>query len=345
MPIGRNLEETDVFSFASPAKRREFVEALSKFYGKPFSLAGYGDLGFSHTSRKVVVAAPDGQRFVLKRKAFYCRSPEQLQSAAAVQQRVAYATGLAPSLVAGADGSLYFYHEGVPHFLTREVEGRQYNGSLGNGIASSAALARVHLSLCGALGELDPIRPKLSTRSDLEAAKFAGLVGTRVRCSDSAEEKSAQLELIERTLAKLNAAADSAREATESWIHGDPNPFNFLFDLGRTTGLNDFDNACFCCLERDIAIHFVTHTTIYYAGSTTSFRSEITTRAVPGELAAFADAYRSQSDLAIAWSSVPFHMAAHWLELMMLGVVRGDIALEHVCAKMAFLDRLLELKF
>lgn len=344
MSIGKNLEETDVLSFSNPAKREEFLRALSDFYGMSFSLAGYGDLGFSHTSRKVVVATPNAQRFVLKRKALYCRSPEQLRAAAAVQQRAAAATGFVPPLVAGTDGSLYFRHHGVPHFLTREVAGTHYNGSRANGIASAAALAGVHSSLHGSLGELDSLRPRLSTSSQREAAKFAELVEERVRSSDAPEQLSAHLELVKRTVVDLAAAAESARDATPSWIHGDPNPFNFLFHRGQVSGLNDFDNACFCCLERDIAIHLVTHTTIFYAGSTTSFRSEITTRVVPADLSAFAEAYRSHSDLPIAWSSVPFHMAAHWLELMMLGVVRGDIALERVGAKTDFVYRLLELE-
>ena len=112
-------------------------------------------------------------------------------------------------------------------------------------------------------------------------------------------------------------------------IHSDPSPFNMVFDQNRVTGLFDFDNIGIGKIERDAAIGLVTTSCINYLGTTSTLSQVIQNSINTDSARHYFAGYKRKKEIT---NKLKYNIAKeavfHWLELMMLGLVRGDFPLE-----------------
>ena len=339
--IGNNLESSDVLGFRSYEALKEFVALVSEYYGRRLIASNsFEPSSFSHTSRKLILDGSDGSHYFLKQKPFYCKSEEALADFAYIQSRAARALDFVPPLIPGAEG--YFLKLGSEYyFLTPLIEGRGFSGKLAESRSSSEALARFHTAMRD-IGEGDPQR--LSSRNMLrpavEALKFVSLAkGQKGRDT----HQISQLEHIERAIRGLEGdyAASAGEQRSRMWVHGDPGPFNFLFQESRVVGLNDLDNICVSSAERDLAILLLTQTAIQYGGGTSSLSASVLTKGDTKRRAVMRREYSKHAgSIEIDDRSLAFHLQMHWLELMALGIVRGDLAPSSAVAALGMLEDL-----
>lgn len=115
------------------------------------------------------------------------------------------------------------------------------------------------------------------------------------------------------------------------WLHGDFAPTNILFQQDNVVAANDFDNVTYGVLAHDIAECLITHCDINYAGSTSSLRAPIRTKIDVNRMKGMVDSYIESYGLKKHdIIDMPKQMILIWIELMSLGLARGDFSLRDV---------------
>lgn len=341
--LGRNLENSDIVIFSTKQDRDEFQSDLVSFYRLSLSLdSSEGPISFSHTSRKMILLDAHGTSYVLKQKPFYCKSPEHCLAFVHVQQAAAERTQIVPRIVQGADGEHFFSWKGELYFLTPRIRGRVFNGSFSDSEECASAIAHLHDSLHDLNLDYASNLPRYTlTDSSREARKFVNLMLTQPLAQKEPDRYRSTadqiMDIVDDVERSLRAVLVRQPVLMHQWIHGDPGPFNFVMFDGSVAAINDFDNVGIGSVNRDLAILFITQTAVYYKGATSSLRLPILKRLDSDRLLAMWQAYVRRAVRSTPNAEVlPYEMALHWLELMGLGLVRGDYSIDDVTDALPF---------
>jgi hypothetical protein len=345
--IGGNLENSDLLTFATKRERDDFQVEVTAFYRMPLRLdSSDGVASFSHTSRKMILLDEGGSAYILKQKPFYCRSREHCLAFMYVQQSAARNTEIVPKIIAGHSGEAFFSWRGEIFFLTPRIPGRVIDGSIEESVQCALALADLHGALDGLELSCAPGHPLYPiTRSAEEARKFVAMMLDR-----SAESKSSEIFVsVAKQLYETIDGVDQnyrwqlMKSPIEEprWNHGDPGPFNFVLSGGKVVAINDFDNVNVGRLARDVGILLLTQTGVFYKGATSSLRRPILQRLDVARLQAMWANYRDRGSYrGVGVEALPYEMALHWIELMGLGLVRGDYSVGDVIEALPFAEKI-----
>jgi Ser/Thr protein kinase RdoA (MazF antagonist) len=318
--IGDVLESDDL-ALHNFNERTLVIPVLSEIYGIQFSDDTVDrSASPSATSKKAVIHDADGNRYFLKQKAFYCDNPESLRVAAAVQTFLSEKLSEVPPIVQTAKGSFYSHFGERVYQLTPYYEGQHYTGSVNQSIASARQLAVLHK----AAADLS-LEPSRSISSEAEALKFVDWIRNRKDLPQPGLVAQVTTRL-EEEIRRLNTGSSHGRNA---WLHGDYAPFNLVFEGNNVIGINDFDNCGFGPIARDVAYCLLTHCGIYFLANTSSFNRPILTNLDTPRMKAMLEEYVSVNPLSHEdLNELGAQVAVQWLELLGLGILRGDYYLE-----------------
>ena len=139
---------------------------------------------------------------------------------------------------------------------------------------------------------------------------------------------------------KVNTANNS--QLVHIIIHGDFSPFNMVFNETGIVAANDFDNCGHHPRIRELGEAIMTFCDgINYAGSTSSYRRPISTRFNIVKAKVFFSAYLARIEQPLTQEELltfPSEMKTLWVELMALGLVRGDFNFYDVSQGLGFLN-------
>lgn len=146
-------------------------------------------------------------------------------------------------------------------------------------------------------------------------------------------------------LARLEACTLKALEAgwrslPSYFVHGDCNPWNFIFDEhDGVASIVDFDNCDFQSRLHDLAEAVVTFSALEYLADSTSF-ARIQPKQLNTEASlAFLSAYNSTFALTDSeLACLPYAITAVYIELFSLGLIRGDFGIDQVADILSLAD-------
>jgi Ser/Thr protein kinase RdoA (MazF antagonist) len=223
---------------------------------------------------------------------------------------------------------IIFTKEGSPYaqigedffLLTKYVEGDFFIEKLEQSVNCASALGEMHKTAL----------EKLPSQSD-----FIDSTEETLRFIDMAEGLNfPSLDLKRSILNKMRESAAKYKATNigkKGWLHGDFSPFNMVFKGDQLIAVNDFDNVAFGVLARDLAECLLTHTGINYAGTTSSLRTPIRRTIDSSRMKAMYIAYLEKNPISSSeLVDLPNQMVLIWLELMVLGLLRGDFSLRDV---------------
>ncbi|MBN8549448.1 MAG: phosphotransferase [Deltaproteobacteria bacterium] len=320
---GEVLEKRDVALFLK-SERDLFLPFLDSAYGVRFRNSPVQrSEAVSFTTSKAVLELEDGSKVFLKRKPEYCSSMEHLSNSSAFQNYLSSCVPWVPRIVPTASGNSFAHLGQRIYFITPYIEGTLFSGATEESTACARVLAQMHRASLA--WEAAPSGTPVDSQQ--VALYFVEGIG-KVKFPDRVLRSTIQTAMAEHARRYAVPLSDSIRCA---WTHGDFAPFNVVFRRNEVVAVNDFDNVAYGPLARDLAITLLTHCGIYYFGSTSGFNTPISTYIDHDRMVKMLEAYEEVLPLSVdERAALPRHMALHWLELMGLGLIRGDFALNDV---------------
>lgn len=319
---GYNLIDDDV-ALSQYSERKWIIEALSDEYKINFSDESVcQSKSASYTSPKGIISDDCGNLYFLKEKPAYCSTPERLHSAAMVQSYLSKHVNFVVPIIQTADGSPYALISNRHYLVTPYIEGRYFNGSVSDSIEAVRAVAYCNNALSKFSLEYNEILdPSKEVRSFVEGFCACSFPDQKLL----KEVSSSILRFVDQLdIEKLNGLP-------LGWIHSDPGPFNYVFRKNQVVALNDFDNAAYGPVVRDLAISLITNCTIYYLANTSSFNSPISRFIDEQRMQKMLDQYIGIRQIGSQeLAALPTVASLHWLELISLGLWRGDFSLSEV---------------
>lgn len=319
---GSPLNVHDIL-FCNAEERRRHLRILGELYGMTFTqeiLPAPGSL--SLTSLKCIVSTEEGSRYFLKQKAAYCSEERQLAKSALLQRVASEQMTCVPRIIHTAGTSNPHASIGNRAFLlTPYVDGYFFMGRPAQSFSCVETLGRIH-----AIG-MRLEKPDTDVLNSYE--ETCGWIERLGQIATT--DTSAKQDVLSRMkgMADLNLTRNAGRTG---WLHGDFAPYNMVFDKAdRVTAVNDFDNATYGPLARDVAECILTHCGIMYAGPSSSLRPPICTRLDTERGKRMLECYLGTTGIAAEdMVELREQFSLIWLELLSLGIVRGDFSFRDV---------------
>lgn len=320
---GQNLEVVD-FLVSGRREREDFLQRLADLYGISFQQrVDPVPAVVSFTSRKGILYDQDGRAYFAKQKPQYALEEQRLHDAARLQMTLSEHLAYVPPIIRTRQGQPYAQVHHATYFLTPYVAGDHYAGRRAQSLAAAYALGEMHATA----RRLLPPAPVVADSRE-ETHGFLALLA-RLAFPDQALQQA--------VMARMSAALHSLGPQDASlhgWLHGDFAPFNIVFHQESVRAVNDFDNVLYGPLSRDLAECVLTHCGVHYAGATSSLRPPIVTTLDSERARGMVQAYLQGSGLPPqVYTDLPSQVVCLWFELLALGLLRGDFALQDVaCA-------------
>lgn len=319
--IGDTIERVDLL-FILKNDRKVLLPILEDQYGIQFNTDPIPDRiqSISFTSRKCIISDLKGKEYFLKRKPQYSLREPQKTRAASLQISLASNLDYVPKIIGTKYGSPYANIGSSFFLLTPFVNGGFFIGRIEQSDACASALGEIHRV---ASQILDPQKDFID--STQETLNFISMVkGLDFPNNDLKTSVLDEMQI-------LTEQFHSTNDGEKGWLHGDFSPYNMVFNGNTVIAINDFDNVTYGPLARDVAECILTHTDINYAGATSSLRAPIRTTIDMSRMIKMLKTYLltnpiSKNELV----DFPNQMSLLWLELMSLGLLRGDYSLTDV---------------
>jgi Ser/Thr protein kinase RdoA (MazF antagonist) len=277
----------------------------------------------SATSRKVVVES-GGERYFLKQVPWYADDARLLATSHQLQSHLFAAGRPVSRLVPAADGKTWVTVDGATFVLFEYAQGTRFRHGSGQVRGAARSLSWIHecgLPLEDALAEdwFDLV----SAHLDLAIEVRGGERGA-----------AATVALIEHLGDRLGSVRERARRA--GWyeqpdrpVHGDVNPWNFLFgEDDEVTAILDFDNCDRGKRVRDVGEGLLTFCGLRYAQDSTTFDQPFVADLRPDAASAFLAAYEAEAReplTPVELACIDCALDTVFVELAALGVIRGEV--------------------
>lgn len=326
--IGNTLNTIDTL-MTYKYERDRIIPQLRDLYRIPF-ISTTASVPFpSFTSRKCLLADENGNTYFLKEKPLYSTDEKQLKIASVLQLELSQQLSFIPQILLTERGDPYVRMGGRILFLTPFIDGDLFVGKLAQSISSARALDEMHkASRVIAPGlEIETTSESLTTMVDwAEALPFPDVI-----LKANVLSRMRQFGLKYRV----------SRNGAYGWIHADVAPYNTIYKGNDVIAINDFDNAMFGPLAKDLAITLLDHCALNYAGPTSSFRTPIRTKIDTERMSKMLATYLETSNNEISQlTDLPNQISSMWVEYMALGLLRGDFSLKDVSTALPFVDTL-----
>lgn len=322
---GNDLNTSDLF-LTSENEYRILGDVVEE-YGLGEVVGHMPALTYSTTSRKLILQTERG-RFFLKEKPDYCVEPDQLRLSAEFQDLLAEQTDFVPKIFRTTKGERYFRRGSKTFLVTKFIEGRHFSGSHCDIQSAGRALGIVH----NVSAKID-VGEAVVKHSRVDAARFLDMA-SNLPNSDDDRWKVKTMEGL-----SFHLPTQVSNDGLFIINHGDFAPFNAVFDESQMLALNDFDNVGFYLRTRDVADGLLTYCGgINYAGVSSSMRSPISHRIDREKIAIFLAAYfeGAQEFTGEEELNLVDEIINRWIELMALGLVRGDFSYKDVYTSLSF---------
>lgn len=292
----------------------------------------------STTSRKAIVETDRGV-FFLKEKPKYCCDPDSLTLTADFQSYLADRSSFVAPVINSKDQQVYTSIGTRIFLLTEFREGRVFRGNMEDVASAGDTLAQIH-NLSNRYPHDSRYPEKLSFDESTSFIQMAaGLPNT-----EQDPFKETVLSRLKEILARNRIDASTSSRLLHIICHGDFSPFNMVFGSNSEgiIAVNDFDN-CGCHPRiRDLAESMLTFCdAINYAGNTSSYRRPISRRFNLAKAQTLFQAYSNKIEKPLSseeLAALPREMKTLWIELMALGLVRGDFNFYDVLQALKFPD-------
>lgn len=334
---GNTLVSSDILIFENVHRRNIFLKKLKKAYGIEFKEDFGTPQNPSFTSRKAILFGLAGEKYFLKMKPDYSLSEPQKTASALMQDFLSKRLSYVPRIIKTKDGSSFYVKiGGKTFFLTPYIEGNYFFGTPEQSFACARALGEIHRSLLDFSFPEGESTPLDSTE---ETLKFIKMV---------AELSFNNQELKRDVLQKMRKLCDkfaSTNQGKISWLHGDFSPYNMVFgNQGDVRAVNDFDNVAFGLLARDIGECLLTHCGVNYAANTSSLKPPIRIIFDFNRMKEMLKIYLTYNPLnKNDFIDLPNQIVLVWLELLSLGLLRGDFLLNDVLIALSHCQEIYEL--
>jgi Ser/Thr protein kinase RdoA (MazF antagonist) len=326
---GSDLVSDDLL-WSRKADRDRFFSVLSDSYDFEFdeNQIDYPD-SFSNTSRKIILCEMRAKKkFLLKEKPIYCSEQKRRDYAASFQNYLAARLDFVPPIIQTTNGASFINISDRFYFLTPYVKGRIYSGSYEDSQVIAESLARIHklsMSFTGVSREHSVYHDNLLWISLAE----------KLECRDRQK-----LKRLLRRLLNINEYFRPPESLRLGAIHGDLSVFNVVFVNGNAGGvaaINDFDNASTGSLLQDLAECLLSSCGIYYYANTSRFNIPIQQGIDWERLKVMMRAYLSIYDQLLPdLDYLANAIILTWVELMCLGLIRGDFEPQDVLQTLDF---------
>lgn len=326
--IGYTLNSVDVF-MTDKRERDRIIPQLRDLYRIPF-ISAIASVPFpSFTSRKCLLTDEKGNTYFLKEKPLYSTDEKQLKIASTLQIELSQQLSFIPQIILTDRGDPYIKVGDKILFLTPFIEGDVFIGKLAQSLSSARALGKMHKT-----SEVIPPGSEIETTSKslivmvdwTEALAFPDVI------------------LKDKVLGRMRELGSKytvSQNGVYGWIHADVAPYNTIYKGDDVIAINDFDNAMYGPLAKDLAITLLDHCAINYAGPTSSFRAPIRTVIDTERMDKMLVAYLETSNNKISQlGDLPNQISSMWIEYMALGLLRGDFSLRDVSIALPFADTL-----
>lgn len=316
---GNTLESTDIL-FTLQKERNDLLQILSDEYGISF-IDKFSEMNLaSFTSLKRIILDEEGNKYFIKQKPSYSLKEPQRTHSAVMQSTLSKYLPFVPSILFTRNNSPYAKIGTREFLLTKFIEGDYYIGKKEQSYACARALAEIHKYSESSLPtQSDPVDFTKETIDFVRLVENVDFPATNL--------KSSVVDKMKETTHKYR----SSNEGKVGWLHGDFAPTNILFQQDNVVAANDFDNVTYGVLAHDIAECLITHCDINYAGSTSSLRAPIRTKIDVNRMKGMVDSYIESYGLKKHdIIDMPKQMILVWIELMSLGLARGDFSLRDV---------------
>jgi aminoglycoside phosphotransferase (APT) family kinase protein len=284
----------------------------------------------SFTSHKGILYGLDGTAYLVKQRPDNSLQGPQLFHAAHLQMVLSEHLPYVPPVIRTREGSAYAYVHNAIYFLTPYISGEYYIGRREQSLAAASALGEMHAL---ALRLLPPA--PLAAASQKETSGFFKLV-EQFDFSDK--------QLHQRVIEQMKEVLYSIMEPDTSingWLHGDFAPFNLVFRQDTVIAVNDFDNVMYGPLGRDVAECVLTHCGMCYTDTASLMRPPIQTTLDASRARGMISAYMQSSGVPLeACANLASQIVSLWFELLVVGLLRGDLSLEDVNDAFAYWIRL-----
>jgi Ser/Thr protein kinase RdoA (MazF antagonist) len=273
----------------------------------------------SETSRKAVIRCGE-KRYFVKQIPWYADDPALVRTSHRLQDALARQGAPVAGLLATTTGRSWIQHVGSKLVVFDFRAGVRYSGSLRQLTSAAAVLPRIH--------QCQVSLPE-AQREDWFALVQDHLELARKVVAPCAEFDAA-MDFLQEQLDELRAAASSAgwHDLPDAPVHGDINPWNFLFDPnGKVSCVVDFDNCDVGRRVRDIGEGALTFCAMAYADDSTTFRQPLSTRVDSPGMRDFLTTYQREAQEPLVGAElvcldVAFQLA--YVELVTLGLIRGE---------------------
>jgi|GEM_PF-3358356 len=319
--IGKPLVSEDV-ALANAAERSWILKVLRNEYQIEFETGPVSrSLSPSLTAKKCILRDQAGRFYFLKEKPKYCCSEKLLQASAAIQDMLSEEVAWVPRIIKTKDNLPYCRIRERHYLLTPFIQGNFFSGDRGESLNASRTLAQLHA-----------ITSKAPAPTNDPRQSVIDQITCLLHIID--QMPAAELDLKMSVCAQIKKIAIEIRPpepASRNWIHGDFAPFNLVFLNSKVVAVNDFDNVCYLNQERDIAECLLTHCGIYYLANTSSLNTPIMRYFDMTRMNDMLRKYHEVRQLSAgSIERIPHEVGIVWLELMALGICRGDFSLRDV---------------
>lgn len=305
---------------------------IKKFYNIMFSRYFFPN-SYSFTAKKVIIQnLKDKKFYFLKCKPQYASDRNSLRISALFQNKINKSLELAPNIIKTLSGNNFAFWDKNYFFLTEFVSGKEYTGDMLQAKNVAYCLAQIHK-----LG--------LTIKND-----FIHLPIQLHNTNLGLEKSVMKLNFKNHNLAqnvlyllkKLNIENKLSNPSCIGLIHGDPAPFNIVFnDNDQVKVFNDFDNCCFGEMIQDLAACILSFSGINYYANTSSLNIPIQTKLNVDMAHLMLKDYISENqaikdDLRLLDNA----LILSWVELMYLGLLRGDFEPKNILDAQDFVDNI-----
>ncbi len=286
---------------------------------------------FSTTSRKAIFAvAGSGPRVFIKEKPLYAVRDGRHVFAASLQNALASRLLFICPIILGQDQRPFFAFKGRLCFLTPYIESSVFSGSIESSVAIAAAVGEMHrvcldLAPLHGAGMDDVFEWNNMALRELENLSFA--------------HASVAVEFLWRART-LNARL-RCYPTMQGPVHGDLSVFNFGFSGPRVVAIHDWDSAGWGSIMQDFAECLVSNCLMFYKGATSKLRLDHDFFFDASRFRRMLGAYRQHCPAMDSDTQyLPQLVTATWLELLLLGVMRGDFSPHRVLQHLGNSDEL-----
>lgn len=285
----------------------------------------------SETSRKMVIEVGD-RKYFLKQIPWYCDDEVHVAFSHSVQTQLNGLGIPAPKLLSTVSGRSWAPYRGIKFCVFEFAPGNRYSGTEIEIRAMATCLAAIHTANIST--------PPLESEGVFALAKkhvslLRDVVPETTIVGGIAEDWDARIDRLQQV-----ALQNGAQELRMIAVHGDANPWNFLFDASRSvSAVLDFDNCGLDTRLHDIAEAILTSCALAYRGDSTNFSEGFSGSIALDKAAIFIEAYQSKSPLsATELACLPSILTSVAIELLALGLIRGDFR----CSSRPLLERMLD---